>query len=165
MSAIGPVTAQIMMLLMLIGGSPGGTAGGVRTTTVAIGLAHLWNQLRESRRGMVAFNRTIPAAVGSQALGLMILAGLWLIVNLIVMETFETGRGIPESSLLFELISAFATVGLSLDLTATLTDATKWQLIVNMFVGRVGLLTVMATLIRPDRRPASGKPSEDILLT
>ena len=165
MSAIGPVTAQIMMLLMLIGGSPGGTAGGVRTTTVAIGLAHLWNQLRESRRGMVAFNRTIPAAVGSQALGLMILAGLWLIVNLIVMETFETGRGIPESSLLFELISAFATVGLSLDLTATLTDATKWQLIVNMFVGRVGLLTVMATLIPPDRRPASGKPSEDILLT
>ena len=165
MSAIGPLTAQMMMILMLIGGSPGGTAGGVRTTTVAIGLAHLWNQLRESRRGMVAFNRTIPAAVGSQALGLMILAGLWLIVNLIVMETFETGRGIPESSLLFELISAFATVGLSLDLTATLTDATKWQLIVNMFVGRVGLLTVMATLIPPDRRPASGKPSEDILLT
>ena len=165
MSAIGPLTAQMMMILMLIGGSPGGTAGGVRTTTVAIGLAHLWNQLRESRRGMVAFNRTIPAAVGSQALGLMILAGLWLIVNLIVMETLETGRGIPESSLLFELISAFATVGLSLDLTATLTDATKWQLIVNMFVGRVGLLTVMATLIRPDRRPASGKPAEDILLT
>ena len=165
MSAIGPLTAQMMMILMLIGGSPGGTAGGVRTTTVAIGLAHLWNQLRESRRGMVAFNRTIPAAVGSQALGLMILAGLWLIVNLIVMETLETGRGIPESSLLFELISAFATVGLSLDLTATLTDATKWQLIVNMFVGRVGLLTVMATLIPPDRRPASGKPSEDILLT
>ena len=165
MSAIGPLTAQMMMILMLIGGSPGGTAGGVRTTTVAIGLAHLWNQLRESRRGMVAFNRTIPAAVGSQALGLMILAGLWLIVNLIVMETLETGRGIPESSLLFELISAFATVGLSLDLTATLTDATKWQLIVNMFVGRVGLLTVMATLIPPDRRPASGKPFEDILLT
>jgi trk system potassium uptake protein len=165
MSAIGPVTAQVMMLLMLIGGSPGGTAGGVRTTTVAVGLAHLWNQLRESRRGMVAFNRTIPAAAGSQALGLMVLAGLWLIVNFIVMETFEAGRGIAESSLLFELISAFATVGLSLDLTATLTDATKWLLIVNMFVGRIGLLTVMATLIPPDRRPASGKPSEDILLT
>jgi Trk-type K+ transport system membrane component len=63
------------------------------------------------------------------------------------------------------LISAFATVGLSLDLTPTLTAGAKSLLIVNMFVGRIGLLTVMATLIKQDRRPASGKPQEEILLT
>lgn len=66
--------------------------------------------------------------------------------------------------MLFELISAFATVGLSLDLTPLLTDESKILMIVNMFVGRIGLLTVMATLIPPDHRPPSGKPVEDILL-
>ena len=165
MSAIGPLTAQLMMLLMLVGGSPGGTAGGLRTTTVAVGLGHLWNQLRGGKRGMVAFNRTIPAATGAQALGLIVLAGIWLIANFIVLQMLESGRGIAESTLLFELISAFATVGLSLDLTPLLTDGSKSLLIVNMFVGRIGLLTVMATFIVPDRRPPSGKPCEDILLT
>jgi Trk-type K+ transport system membrane component len=165
MSAIGPLTAQLMMLLMLVGGSPGGTAGGLRTTTVAVGLGHLWNQLRGGQRGMVAFNRTIPAATGARALGLIVLAGLWLIANFIILQMLESGRGIAESTLLFELISAFATVGLSLDLTPLLTDGSKSLLIVNMFVGRIGLLTVMATFIPPDRRPASGRPSEDILLT
>lgn len=165
MSAIGTLTAQAMMVLMLIGGSPGGTAGGLRTTTVAVGLGHLWNQLRNSRRGMVAFHRTIPAATGAQALGLIVLAVLWLAANFVVIQHLETGRGISETKLLFELVSAFATVGLSLDLTPLLTDGTKSVLIVNMFAGRIGLLTVMATLIPPDRRPASGKPPEDLLLT
>ena len=68
-------------------------------------------------------------------------------------------------ALLFELISAFATVGLSLDLTPALTEGGRMLIILNMFVGRIGLLTVLATLIPPDPRPASGKPEENILLT
>jgi Trk-type K+ transport system membrane component len=164
MSAIGPLTAQMLMILMIIGGSPGGTAGGVRTTVVAIGLAHLWNQLRSGHRGVIAFNRTIPSETGVQALGLIVLAGIWLIGNFIVLQVLQAGSGVPETTLLFELISAFATVGLSLDLTPELTDGAKSLLIVNMFVGRVGLLTFMATLIKPDRRPPSGKPEENILL-
>ena len=63
------------------------------------------------------------------------------------------------------MISAFATVGLSVDLTPTLGDPAKVLLVINMFVGRVGLLTVFTSLIRPDPRPASGKPAEDIVLT
>jgi trk system potassium uptake protein TrkH len=165
MAEVGPLSAQMLMILMIIGGSPGGTAGGLRTTVVAIGLAHLWNQLRSGRRGVIAFNRTIPRETGIQALGLMVLAGIWLIGNFIVLQVLQAGSNIPETTLLFELISAFATVGLSLDLTPQLTTGAKSLLIVNMFVGRIGLLTVMATLIRPDRRPPSGKPEEDILLT
>lgn len=165
MGEIGVLTAQVLMVLMLIGGSPGGTAGGLRTTVAAVGLAHLWNQLRTGRRGMVFFNRTIPAETGRQALGLIVLTGIWLAANFVVLQVFEAHSGISETALLFELISAFATVGLSLDLTPTLSTGAKSVLIVNMFVGRIGLLTVMATLIRPDRRPASGRPTEDILLT
>ena len=164
MSAIGPMTVNILMILMLIGGSPGGTAGGIRTTVVAVGLGHLWSQLRMGHRGMVAFNRTIPSATGSQALGLILLALVWLTVNFMLFQFLEAGNGISDTRLLFELISAFATVGLSIDLTSQLSDGGKTLMIVNMFVGRLGLLTVMATLIPPDTRPPSGKPSEDILL-
>lgn len=164
MSGIGLLTIQATIILMLIGGSPGGTAGGLRTTTVAVALGHLWLQLRGSSRGMVVFNRTIPTATGARALGLVFLAILWLAVNFVVLQFLEDGKGHSETRLLFELVSAFATVGLSLDLTPLLTDGGKCLIIVNMFVGRIGLLTVLATLIPPDRRPASGKPGENILL-
>lgn len=164
MSAIGPMTVNVLMILMVIGGSPGGTAGGIRTTVVAVGLGHLWSQLRSGHRGMVAFSRTIPSETGSQALGLILLAVIWLIGNFMLFQFLEAGNGISDTRLLFELISAFATVGLSIDLTPLLSDGGKTLLIVNMFVGRIGLLTVMATLIPPDTRPMSGKPPEDILL-
>ncbi len=165
MSQIAPLTAQFLMILMLIGGSPGGTAGGMRTTVFAVGIAHLWSQLRMSPRGMVVFNRTIPQETGIQALGVMVLTAIWLTVNLMIFIMLETGSGVRESSLLFELISAFGTVGLSLDLTPTLGPGAKILLIVNMFVGRIGLLTVFATLVRPNPHPISGQPEETILLT
>ena len=165
MGELAPLTIQIMMILMLIGGSPGGTAGGLRTTVFTVGLGHLWNQLRTGKRGMIAFNRTIPSETGAQALGLMVLAGIWLIGNFIALQFVQRGSGISETRLFFELISSFATVGLSLDLTASLNNPGKILIIGNMFVGRIGLLTVMATLIPPDPRPASGKPCENILLT
>jgi Trk-type K+ transport system membrane component len=165
MSQISLFTAQILIVLMIIGGSPGGTAGGLRTTAVAIAVAQLWHQLRTGRCGMVFFNRKIPEETGARALGLVFLTGIWLLVNFLVIEFLEAGSGASETRLFFELVSAFATVGLSLDLTPTLSDGAKSLLIVNMFVGRIGLLTVMATLIKPDERPASGKPKEDILLT
>ena len=164
MSALAPMTLNVLMILMLIGGSPGGTAGGIRTTVVALGLGYLWNELRMGKRGLVAFNRTIPSESGSKALGLILLAFIWLTGNFMVFQFLEAKNGISDIRLLFELISAFATVGLSVDLTPLLSDGGKSLLILNMFVGRIGLLTVMATLIPPDTRPASGKPHEDILL-
>ena len=106
------------------------------------------------KRGMVAFIRTIPAETGARALGLIVLAGDLADRNFIALQFLQTGSGIPEARLSFELISAFATVGLSLDLTASLGDGGKILVIVNMFVGRIGLLAVMATLIPPDHRPA-----------
>src|SRR5690606_24616127 len=106
MSGIGTFTIQFTIILMMIGGSPGGTAGGLRTTTVAVALGHLWLQLRASSRGMVAFNRTIPTATGARALGLVFLAILWLAVNFVILQFLETGKGLSETRLLFELVSA-----------------------------------------------------------
>jgi Trk-type K+ transport system membrane component len=165
MSHIGPLTVQILMVLMLIGGSPGGTAGGMRTTVFAVGIAHIWSQIRMSRRGMVVFNRTIPPELGTEALALAVLTAIWLSVSFAALLILQTGSGVSETKLLFELISAFATVGLSLDLTPSLTDGAKMLLILNMFVGRVGLMTAITTFVSPDRRPPSGKPRETILLS
>jgi len=165
MEGIAPLTVQFLIILMIIGGSPGGTAGGLRTTAVAVGLGHLWIQLRAGKRGMVVFNRTIPAETGARALGLIVLATIWLGINFILLQFIETGSGISETRLFFELISSFATVGLSLDVTAGLSDGGKALIILNMFVGRIGLLAVLAAMLRRDTRPASGKPEEDILLT
>ncbi len=165
LNGIAPLTVQILMVLMIIGGSPGGTAGGLRTTVVAVGLGHLWLQMRSSKRGMVAFNRKIPAATGARALGVMVLAAIWLGINYILLQLIETGSGISETRLFFELVSSFATVGLSLDATAELSEGGKALIILNMFVGRIGLLAVLAAMLRRDTRPASGKPEEDILLT
>lgn len=165
MPQVGVLTLQILMVLMFIGGSPGGTAGGVRTTVVGVGLAQLWCQLRETKGELHAFNRTIPRETGARALGLIVLAVLWLTTNFLILRQLESSAKVSDTTLLFELISAFATVGLSVDLTPTLGDPAKLLLVVNMFVGRVGLLTVFTSLIRPDPRPASGKPAEDIVLT
>lgn len=165
MDGLAPLTVQVLMILMIIGGSPGGTAGGLRTTVVAVGLGHLWIQLRAGKRGMVAFNRTIPAETGARALGLIVLAGIWLGGNFIILQFTETGSGISETRLIFELVSSFATVGLSLNATTELSEIGKALIILNMFVGRIGLLVVLAALLPRDIRPASGKPQEDILLT
>lgn len=165
LNGIAPLTVQILMILMIIGGSPGGTAGGLRTTVIAVGLGHLWLQMRSSKRGMVAFNRRIPAATGARALGLMVLAAIWLGINFILLQLIEAGGGISETRLFFELVSSFATVGLSLDVTAHLSAGGKALIILNMFVGRIGLLAVLAAMLRPDTRPESGRPEEDILLT
>lgn len=164
MSSIHLLTAQIMIILMFIGGSPGGTAGGVRTTVIALALKQIWNQIRNSRRGLTVFHRKISPEIGTQALGLFLLSIFWIILNFIILRAIEPDPTISDTRLFFELVSAFATVGLSLDLTHLLSDSSKVLLIINMFVGRIGLFTLLATLITSDRRHPSGKPTETIHL-
>ncbi|HYF34350.1 MAG TPA: potassium transporter TrkG, partial [Prosthecobacter sp.] len=72
---------------------------------------------------------------------------------------------VSDTRLVFELVSAFATVGLSMNTTAELTDSAKTLIIINMFVGRIGLITVASTLVPAGVRRAAKPPTEDILLT
>ena len=159
--AIGPVTVHLIVMLMLIGGSPGGTAGGVRTTVFAVAALHLWNQFR--RRGdLVIFRRRLPEGLGPRALAVLVLTMGWLFVNFGVLRQLQPG--VDDTRLVFELMSAFATVGLSMNLTPDLTSAAKAVIIVNMFVGRIGLMTVASTLIPPGAVRASRPPAEEVLL-
>lgn len=159
--AIGPVTVHLIVMLMLIGGSPGGTAGGVRTTVFAVAAMHLWNQFR--RRGdLVLFRRRLPEGLGPRAMAVLVLTMGWLFVNFGVLRQLQPG--VDDTRLVFELVSAFATVGLSMNVTPELTSAAKAIIILNMFVGRIGLMTVASTLIPPGAARSTRPPAEDVLL-
>ncbi len=161
MGGIGPVTIHLVVLLMVIGGSPGGTAGGVRTTVFATAALHLWNLIRMTP-DLVMFRRNLPAEVGPRALAILVLTMGWLFVNFAFLRQCQPD--VTDTRLVFELVSAFATVGLSLNLTADLTDAAKWVIILNMFVGRIGLITVVSTLAPVARKRPVQRPTEDIIL-
>lgn len=159
--AIGPVTVHILVLLMIIGGSPGGTAGGVRTTVFATAAAHLWNLIRTTP-DLVLFRRKLPATLGPKALAIIVLTMAWLFINFAILRQLQPD--VTDTRLVFELVSAFATVGLSMNLTADLTESAKCLLILNMFVGRIGLITVVSTLAPINRARPVQRPTEDIIL-
>ncbi|HEX7090383.1 MAG TPA: potassium transporter TrkG [Longimicrobiales bacterium] len=141
----------LTLLLMTIGGSPGSTAGGIKTTTVALLVALAVARLR-GRLSADAFGRTIPESTIQRAIGLVVLAIALTAAAILLLQLTELG-GVPHSAaperfwaLTFEAVSAFNIVGLSMGITADLTQAGKLLLIVLMFVGRVGPFTLVASM-------------------
>ncbi len=143
----------LTILLMSVGGSPGSTAGGIKTTTVALMVLVAVARLRGVETINVG-NRTIPQATVQRAVGLGVLVLGVLATSVFVMSAFETGitaRIGPSGrflDVLFEATSALNTVGLSLGATTDLSTAGRWITILLMFVGRVGPLTFVAALSR-----------------
>ena len=142
-------TNMLTMIFMAIGGSPGSTAGGLKTTTVALLGLVAFSRLRGLSTTNVA-GRTIPESTVGRATGLFVLA-----------MTELPGPLAPQPhdqflDHLFEAVSAFNTVGLSMGVTGDLSAAGRWTTIVCMFVGRVGPLTVAAAMSRDRRAPPGG---------
>jgi trk system potassium uptake protein TrkH len=160
-------TNLLTMVLMMIGGSPGSTAGGVKTTTLALMLILAWSRLRGQEYTTV-WCRTIPEETTYRAVGLFTIATAIAIGGMLLLTISESGlesdgRVLPEC--LFEAISAFNTVGLSMGITAKLTAVGKLNLIVLMFFGRVGLLTLAAALTVPRRGARDFRyASEDVVV-
>jgi trk system potassium uptake protein TrkH len=146
----------LTILLMSIGGSPGSTAGGIKTTTFALLWALAWSRLRGIRVAQVSW-RSIPEATVQRAVGLSVAAFALVtaaIFGLTVTELGLVAGERPGNDFLvhmFEAVSAFNTVGLSMGATGGLSAAGKWILVVLMFLGRVGPLTFAAALAL--RRP------------
>lgn len=146
----------LTILLMSIGGSPGSTAGGIKTTTFALLWALAWSRLRGIRVAQVSW-RSIPEATVQRAVGLSVAAFALVtaaIFGLTVTELGLVAGERPGNDFLvhmFEAVSAFNTVGLSMGATGGLSVAGKWILVVLMFLGRVGPLTFAAALAL--RRP------------
>jgi trk system potassium uptake protein TrkH len=151
-------TLFFTILLMFVGGSPGSTAGGIKTTTFGLLVALARSRWRGVTRPML-FHRTVPEPVISRALSVTLLS--WLIVSAALMALTVVEQGVRPFdaapvgflALMFEAASAFCTVGLSTGITSRISGTGQAILIVLMFVGRVGPLTVALAAGR--RRPGA----------
>lgn len=160
-SAMQPATQLVTMLLMFIGGSPGSTAGGIKTVTffVLIGSA---SSLLRGRGELTLFNRRIAVATALRAGVIALLSALLLGSAIIVLSLSDPH--LPFLALAFEAVSAFGTVGLSLGITSELSGLGQVVLIVLMYLGRVGLLTFALALVAQELEKPLKHPAEDVVI-
>ncbi len=154
----------LTIMLMTVGGSPGSTAGGVKTTTIALMGLLAWSRLRGSE-ATNCNGRSVPEETTSRAVGLFVIAIGFSIASVFLLSATEqpTNRGLTEH--MFEVSSAVNTVGLSMGLTGKLTVAGRCLIILMMFLGRVGLLTLAATLTVPRSKAAKFRYAyEDVVV-
>ena len=163
------MTLVIVIMLMIVGASPGSTGGGIKTTSLvvlwALVRAHLLNR-PEAEVG----HRRIPPEIVAKALALIVLYGCVVVIGMIALQATEFGE-LPHQATrglfldhLFEVVSALSTVGLSTGLTTQLTDGGLCVLMGLMFVGRVGPLVVAASLIGERSRLGFRVPEADIMI-
>lgn len=151
-----PETLLFTNGLMLIGGGSAGTAGGIKVTTFLLLGFVVWAEIR-GRTDVTAFRRRICPDVQRQALAVVLLAvGVVGVATLAILSLTT----LPLDRVLFEVISAFATVGLSTGITADLPPAAQTILVGLMFVGRVGTITVAAALALRTRHVPFRYPEE-----
>lgn len=160
LAALGPASLLMMVVLMSIGAAPGSTAGGLKLTTVAILFANLRAIVLGDDRA-VLFDREVPRLAVRRAF--MVLTSWLLAVTLALgaLLAVETGPFLP---VLFEVVSALGTVGLSLGVTPALPAAGKVAVILLMFLGRLGPLAVAYGLVRTRRRVDVRYPETDLLV-
>lgn len=146
----------LLIILMFIGASPTSTGGGVKTTT--FGLAFLWMYFTlKGRRHLYLFQRQISNEIINKAWVILMLAMSWIMVTTMLLSYFEDFDFIK---VLFEIMSAFGTVGLSTGITSSLSFAGKLVIIVTMFFGRLGPLALALSIII-HRKPESIQYPED----
>lgn len=139
MASLHDSTKLFMSILMFIGGSPAGTAGGIKTVTLVIALMYLYS-LQGGRETVTMFKRRIDDMVVKRSLTIAILSFFICTSGLFILSMNE---GSDFIDLIFEVFSAFGTVGLSASLTPTLTFFGKIIIIILMFIGRIGPLTMV----------------------
>ena len=146
-------TNMLTMLLMVIGGSPGSTAGGVKTTTFALIILMALSKFRGHETTVFA-NRSIPEGTIHRAIGLAVVSFFVIALGVFALAVTEQLWNVEGRFLIrmFEAISAYNTVGLSMGLTPHMSSAGRWATIILMFLGRVGPATVAVALLDPRQR-------------
>ena len=141
-------TLLVMMILMFIGASPGSTGGGIKTTSFALLMLMIWNRFR-GREDVNVFNRTIPREILIRTITIIFASAfsVCLITSILLFSGGIENLHPTQSrhffvEYLFETISAFGTVGLSMGITAKMNDIQKLAIVLMMFAGRVGPLTL-----------------------
>lgn len=167
--SLGPAALFLLILLMFIGGSPGGCAGGIKTTTFAVLVLTAWNRLHGRTRVNVA-NRTIPATTVANAVSITLAGITTVLAGLFCLLAIEQPRALVASrhdvfiGYLFETVSALGTVGLSTGITSLLSPASRLIVSALMFCGRLGPLTIALALARQNPLEDWQYPEEEVMV-
>lgn len=158
LTGISEAGQWIIIVLMLIGGSPGSTAGGMKTTTIAVLFATALSTFRQ-KEDTHFFGRRIDSSAPKNAATILL---MYLVLFFFGALTLSIAEGLPMLTCLFEIASAIGTVGLSLGITPQLGALSRMILILLMFFGRVGGLTLIFAAISGAKKTASKLPQEKI---
>lgn len=150
----------VTILLMFVGGSPGSTAGGVKTTTIAVILVMAANSVTHNA-SPVLLGRRIPDGVLHKAVSVVVInLGFALVGTLILCGV----QGLPLTDVLFECFSAIGTVGMTTGITRDLSTLSALTIAVLMFAGRVGSVSFAMALVERRARPAVTYPTENLTI-
>ena len=161
---IGKMTTAslfITIALMFVGASPGGTGGGIKTTTLRV-LSSCTKSILQGKETVSMYERQIPFSLVLKSIGVVFGS-----MALVAISTIWVSLSNPELDfiqILFEVVSAFGTVGLSTGITAQLTASSKLMIIATMYIGRVGVLVLMAALLGDPRPQVIRYPEESLLV-
>ena len=151
-----------VIFLMWIGASPASTGGGIKTSTFALATLNIIAIARGKSRIQI-FGRRFTAESTSRAFAILCISLIVIgaaIISVLIFEPKDT----PLLSVVFECFSAYSTVGLSLNFTPMLSDASKYIIIAVMFIGRIGMLNLMIGLMRQMNHQFYELPKENILI-
>lgn len=160
----GRLTATALLVtiaLMFIGGSPGGTAGGIKTTTLRV-LSSITQAILRGKEEVNMYERQIPLSLILKAVGVTF--GSALVVIFMTALITITDPQVDFLQVLFEVTSAFGTVGLSTGITASLSVFAKLVIISTMYIGRVGILLLVGALLGDPKPSAIRFPEENLLV-
>jgi len=164
MDGLAPATAFLMMALMYIGGSPGSTAGGVKTSTLGIMIASIVATLKGRPKAHI-FHHSVPSETVHRVASIILLSVAAIAGGVFLLLITE--QGATFNRIVFDAISAFGTVGLSRGLTGPACAMTAWgKLIITalMFIGRLGPVTLVLSVAHLRERAVYDYPEEQIMV-
>ncbi len=161
LDGIGSATILIIIVLMFIGASPSSTGGGIKTTTFATMLFSIRALIR-NKEDIEAFRRTIPISSIYKALNVAFISFAIICISIFFLSLTEKDKDLIK--IIFEVFSAFGTVGLSLGITPQLTSMGKIIIILTMLIGRIGPLTVAIIFTRKKVAGSYKYPEDHIII-
>ncbi|AFZ51089.1 TrkH family potassium uptake protein [Dactylococcopsis salina] len=151
----------ITIAFMVIGASPSGTGGGLKTTTLRI-LINATISTLQGKTNVIIYKRRVPVNLILKALG--VLCAFFTLLTIVTALIAITDPDLSFIQILFEVCSAFATVGLSTGITGSLSALGKLIIVVTMYMGRVGILIVINTIVRESHPSTIQYPEENLLV-
>jgi trk system potassium uptake protein TrkH len=161
---IGKMTTAGLFLtmgLMFIGASPSGTGGGIKTTTLRI-LFNCTRSVLEGKEEVILYQREVPIPLILKAIAVVFGTAASIVFATMIISWVDPNLDLIQ--ILFEVISAFGTVGLSTGITASLSPLSQFVLVCSMYIGRVGVLLLIAAIIGESRPTFLQYPQENLLV-